>query len=153
MARILLILPTATYRAPDFMAAARRLGVDVVVASEHRQAMSGEIGDRALVLPLSQPDLAVDAIAALHERTPLEYLDAEIRHLPKARSGDEVTYGTVGEEAMTRLRGIGTLVPAPDGLSYAVWAKLAPAFAPQRWLQWSHASWNYTRPPSPRNHV
>src|SRR5439155_11538759 len=72
MARILVILPTATYRAPDFMAAARRLGVEVVVASEHRQAMSEEIGDRALVLPLRQPALAVDAIAALHERTPLD---------------------------------------------------------------------------------
>src|SRR5207244_12860495 len=58
MARILLILPTATYRAPDFLAAARRLGVEVVVASDHRQAMSEEIGDRALVLPLRQPELA-----------------------------------------------------------------------------------------------
>jgi biotin carboxylase len=72
MARVVLILPTATYRAPDFMAAARRLGVDVVVASEHRQALSGAIGDRALVLPLSQPELSADAIAALHERTPLD---------------------------------------------------------------------------------
>src|SRR3954452_24005077 len=72
MARILLILPTATYRAPDFMAAARKLGVEVTVASEHRQAMSAGMGDRALVLPLSQPELAADAIAALHERTPLD---------------------------------------------------------------------------------
>src|SRR3954453_5084338 len=72
IARILLILPTATYRAPDFMAAARKLGAEVVVASEHRQAMSGEIGDRALVLPRRQPELAVDAIAALHERRPLD---------------------------------------------------------------------------------
>src|SRR4051812_15784542 len=54
------------------MAAARKLGAEVVVASEHRQAMSDEIGDRALVLPLRQPELAVDAIAALHERRPLD---------------------------------------------------------------------------------
>jgi biotin carboxylase len=69
---VLLILPTATYRAPDFMAAARTLGAEVVVASEHRQAMSAEIGDRALVLPLRQPELSVDAIEALHERNPLD---------------------------------------------------------------------------------
>jgi biotin carboxylase len=72
MARILLILPTATYRAPDFMAAARKLGIDVVIASEHRQALSGQMGDRAVVLPLSQPERAVKAIAALHGRTPLD---------------------------------------------------------------------------------
>jgi biotin carboxylase len=72
MARILLILPTATYRAPDFMAAARKLGIDVVIASEHRQALSGQMGDRAIVLPLSQPERAVKAIAALHGRTPLD---------------------------------------------------------------------------------
>ncbi|MFL5883474.1 MAG: ATP-grasp domain-containing protein [Thermoleophilaceae bacterium] len=72
MARILLILPTATYRAADFMTAARKLGVEVAIASEHRQAMSGDMGDRALVLPLSQPQLAADAIGALHERTPLD---------------------------------------------------------------------------------
>lgn len=32
------LLPTATYRAPDFLAAARRLGVEVVVGSEESQA-------------------------------------------------------------------------------------------------------------------
>jgi biotin carboxylase len=72
VARVLLILPTATYRAPDFMAAARKLGVEVVIASEHRQAMSGDMGDRAVVLPLRQPERAADAIAAVHDRTPLD---------------------------------------------------------------------------------
>ena len=47
MPRVLLILPSATYRAPDFLDAARRLGVEVVVASDHRQAMMSE---RALVV-------------------------------------------------------------------------------------------------------
>jgi biotin carboxylase len=46
--------------------------VEVAVASEHRQAMSAEMGDRALVLPLSRPELAADAVAAVHERTPLD---------------------------------------------------------------------------------
>lgn len=72
MPRILLLLPTATYRAADFVTAAARLGVDVVVGSEHRQALAGPMGDRALVVPLAGGDAAVDAIVALHDRTPLD---------------------------------------------------------------------------------
>jgi biotin carboxylase len=67
-----LLLPTSTYRASDFLAAADRLGVDVVVGSEHRQALAGAMGDRALVVPLADPTAAVGAIAALHDRTPLD---------------------------------------------------------------------------------
>ena len=72
MPRILLLLPSATYRASDFVAAAARLGVDVVVGSEHRQAMAGSMGDRAVVIPLGAPDAAAEAIVALHRRTPLD---------------------------------------------------------------------------------
>jgi biotin carboxylase len=69
--RILLLLPTATYRAPDFLAAAARLGVDVVVGSEHRQALSGFMGDRAVLVPLTDVAAAVNAIETLHSRSPL----------------------------------------------------------------------------------
>jgi biotin carboxylase len=72
MARVLLLLPTATYRAPDFLAAAQRLGVEVVVGSEHRQALARSMGDRAVVVPLRDVDAAVDVIAALHARSPLD---------------------------------------------------------------------------------
>jgi biotin carboxylase len=68
----LLLLPTATYRATDFLAAARALDVDVVVGSERRQAMSHSMGDRAIVIPLRDPDAAVDAIAELHARHALD---------------------------------------------------------------------------------
>jgi biotin carboxylase len=67
-----LLLPTTTYRAADFVTAAARLGVDVVVGSEHRQALAGPMGDRAVVVPLAGGDAALDAIAALHDRTPLD---------------------------------------------------------------------------------
>jgi biotin carboxylase len=76
VARVLLILPTATYRAPDFLDAAAKLGVEVVVASEHRQAMSGSMGDRAATLTLGQPDLAADQIERLSARTPLDAIVA-----------------------------------------------------------------------------
>jgi biotin carboxylase len=72
MGRVLLLLPTATYRAPDFLAAAAQLGVEVVVGSERRQAMAGTMGDRAVVVPLANPEAAVQAIVELHGRTPLD---------------------------------------------------------------------------------
>lgn len=72
MPRILLLLPTGTYRATDFLAAAARLGVDVVVGSEHPQALAEFLGDRAVVVPLDAADAAVEAIVALDRRTPLD---------------------------------------------------------------------------------
>jgi biotin carboxylase len=72
MARVLLLLPSATYRAPDFLAAAGSLGVEVVVASDHRQAMADAMGDRALVVTLTDPEAATAAIEALHRRHPLD---------------------------------------------------------------------------------
>lgn len=72
MARLLLLLPTATYRAPDFLAAARSLGVEVVVGSERSPAMANDMGDRALVVALAEPARAVEAIAELHRRAPID---------------------------------------------------------------------------------
>jgi hypothetical protein len=61
--RLLLILPSATYRAPDFLTAARDLGVAVTVASERRAAMSAVMGERALTLRRSDPAYAAEQIA------------------------------------------------------------------------------------------
>ena len=69
---MLLLLPTATYRASDFVAAAQRLGAEVVVASERRQAMADAMDDRAVVVPLADPDAGVAAIVALHRRSPVD---------------------------------------------------------------------------------
>jgi biotin carboxylase len=44
----------------------------VVVGSEHRQALAGAMGDRALVVDLAHPEAATAAILALHRRTPLD---------------------------------------------------------------------------------
>ncbi len=70
------MLPSATYRATDFVDAAAKLGADVVVGSEHRQALSDSMGDRTLVLTLRQPLRAADQIQRLAERTPLDAIVA-----------------------------------------------------------------------------
>jgi biotin carboxylase len=74
--RVLLVLPSATYRAPDFVDAAAKLGAEVVVGSEHRQALSESMGDRAVVLTLRQPQMAADQIERLAERAPLDAIVA-----------------------------------------------------------------------------
>ncbi len=61
--RVLLLVPTATYRAPDFVKAARALGIELVVGSEEPPA----IGDRALAVPLDDPEAAVAVIETLDE--------------------------------------------------------------------------------------
>ncbi len=70
MDRLLLILPSATYRASDFLSAARELGVAVTVASERRAAMAAVMGDRALTLRLSDPAYAAEQIAERARETP-----------------------------------------------------------------------------------
>jgi biotin carboxylase len=65
VARLLLILPTATYRAADFLDAAAELGAEVVVASERRQVLADTMKDRFLQIDLRRPHTAADAIVAL----------------------------------------------------------------------------------------
>jgi biotin carboxylase len=69
---LLLLLPTAAYRARDFLDAAAALGAEVVVASEQRQALAGVMGSWALRVSLGRPEAAAQAIVALAERTPLD---------------------------------------------------------------------------------
>ena len=69
MARVLLLLPTATYRAADFLTAARALGAEVVVASERRLV---SVGDSQVTLDLCRPEAAAEAIAAVAEERPLD---------------------------------------------------------------------------------
>lgn len=67
MGRVLLVLPTATYRAPDFLDAARTLGAEVVVASEREQALAHTMGDRAVTIDLCDPETSAASIAALKD--------------------------------------------------------------------------------------
>jgi biotin carboxylase len=70
--RILLLLPTATYRARDFVEAAGHVGAEVVVGSEAASSLATAMGDRSVVVPLGQLDDAVAAIVDLHSRAPID---------------------------------------------------------------------------------
>lgn len=70
--RIVLVLPTETYRAADFIAAAAEVGVDVVVATEHRPPLATEMESRLVVVDLDRPEEAAARIAAMADRTPID---------------------------------------------------------------------------------
>ena len=73
VSRVALLLPSASYRAPDFVEAARRLGVEVVVASDARQTWAGpDDADRALVVDFARPEEAAATLVAAAGRTPLD---------------------------------------------------------------------------------
>ncbi|HXY42689.1 MAG TPA: ATP-grasp domain-containing protein [Acidimicrobiales bacterium] len=76
MSRVLLILPTGTYRAEEYLSAAERLGVDVVVGSERAQALAATMGERFLELPLDDPPEAARRIVAHAGRDGRLALDA-----------------------------------------------------------------------------
>ena len=63
MPRVLLLVPTATYRAPDFVRAAKALGVELVIGSEEAPVLGAS--DRAVMIPLADPAAAADAIDQL----------------------------------------------------------------------------------------
>jgi len=76
MARVLLLVPTRTYRTADFMAAARALGIEVAIGSEHRSALAGLMRDRMLGVTFEHVDRAVAAIARFAARHPLDAIVA-----------------------------------------------------------------------------
>ncbi|HTW99256.1 MAG TPA: ATP-grasp domain-containing protein [Acidimicrobiales bacterium] len=65
MPRLVLVLPSATYRAAELLAAAGRLGAEVVVASERVQAFASRRPESFLQVDLSDPPAAAARIVQL----------------------------------------------------------------------------------------
>lgn len=63
MPTAVVILPSSTYRAKDFLDAAEALGIDLVVASEQPPPLG--MGDRYVEIDCSDPEKAAEAIANL----------------------------------------------------------------------------------------
>jgi biotin carboxylase len=72
MKRILLLLPTSTYRTSAYMEAASRLGLDIVVGTEISQSLAHLAPKRNLKVNIFRPDKAVTQIMAFHEKYPLD---------------------------------------------------------------------------------
>src|SRR5438552_2517194 len=72
MARVLLLIPSRTYRTHDFMEAASRLGVEVVVGSEHRSALAALMEGRQLRLDCHDLERSTQRIVAFARDHPLK---------------------------------------------------------------------------------
>src|ERR1035437_6086449 len=70
--RVLLVLPTRTYRAGAFLEAARRLGVETVVASDEGSTLSYLHPERELVIDLEDPAAAARAVAERASGWPID---------------------------------------------------------------------------------
>lgn len=71
MPRLLLLMTTTTYRAHDFLDAARRLGLDVVVGSDRPQALAELTPGKTLALDFLHSETAAQAIVAFARERPL----------------------------------------------------------------------------------
>ena len=71
MNRLLLLIPSTSYRAGDFLAAAHGLGVEVAVGSDRRQVLEQYAEGRTATFDFSDLDRGVQEIAAYAERHPL----------------------------------------------------------------------------------
>ena len=71
MDRLLLLLPTTTYRTEAFLDAARTLGVEVVCASERPSTLEAHVPDAFLTLDFADPDAAAARGGAAADRRPV----------------------------------------------------------------------------------
>ncbi len=72
MPRVLLLIPTTSYRTADFMEAARKTGVDVVVGSDVPQVLAEHAPGTTLTLNFSDSEGAAQEIAAFSLNHPLD---------------------------------------------------------------------------------
>ncbi|MDQ6711264.1 MAG: ATP-grasp domain-containing protein [Candidatus Dormibacteraeota bacterium] len=72
MGRVLLLIPSRTYRTHDFMEAASRLDVEVVVGSPHRPALAALMDGRHLRIEFTDLDESVERIVAFASTRPLD---------------------------------------------------------------------------------
>ncbi len=76
MPRVMLLIPSASYRAPDFMAAASKLGVEVVVGTDAANPLQDSESGRLVELDYMQPERGADQIEAYATFHPLDTIVA-----------------------------------------------------------------------------
>ena len=76
MTRVMLLIPTASYRAPDFMAAADRLGLEVVVGSDRGQPLADQFPGKTLTASFAQPEEGAREIVRFADAYPLDAIVA-----------------------------------------------------------------------------
>lgn len=109
MARIVLVVPSATYRAQDFVLAADALGAEVLVASDREPALASVMAGRSVVVDLDQPELAAQAIIESGRRSGVDAIigvdDQGVLVAALAAQGLELKHNPPEAVAATRDKG------------------------------------------------
>ena len=71
MARLLLLIPSTSYRVSDFLAAAYRLGVDVTIGSNEAQVLKQITEGRTVTINFTDADIATNEIKIFHKSYPI----------------------------------------------------------------------------------
>ncbi len=71
MKRVLLLLPTTTYRTHDFLDAGRKLGIETVVGTDRKQAFAEAVPEKNLTFDFADPHAASDEIARFADDHPV----------------------------------------------------------------------------------
>ena len=72
--RVVVVLPTETYRATDFVEAARRLGIELTIASESELPLLAS--DRQVLVDCSDPAASAERVADVAATTPIDAIVA-----------------------------------------------------------------------------
>ena len=103
MTRILLLIPSTSYRAEDFLDAARDFGVDVVVGSDQRPVLEHVAPGRTLWVDMQNPERGAAEAEAFAREYPLDAIvpvddvgtllaaRAAARRWPRSSSGRPTT--------------------------------------------------------------
>jgi len=106
MARVMLLIPSRSYRAPDFMEAAAKLGVEVVVGSDVRSPIEELRDGRVLGLDFVHPEVGAGEIERFAEQYPLDTIvavdDGGALIAARASRRLELPYNSVASVEATR---------------------------------------------------
>jgi biotin carboxylase len=69
--RLLLLVPTTTYRTADFLAAAQKLDVEMVVASDRPSVLEADRPENLLTLDFANPEKSAETVARFARRHPV----------------------------------------------------------------------------------
>lgn len=72
MKRLLLLMPTTTYRAKAFNDAAAKLGISLVIATNETSALEDRLPHSLLTLNFNDPKSSLQAVQKFHKKTPLD---------------------------------------------------------------------------------
>jgi biotin carboxylase len=94
MPRLLLLIPSTSYRVSDFLAAAHRLGVEVTVGSNERQVLEELSDGGTVMINFYEPEIAVGEIEEFHQRFPLNAVIAvdDVTSTIAVRASDQLGF-------------------------------------------------------------